>query len=316
VDPDLFLADLEAKPAALSALARALYAQDAWAALPTSVSRVLLLGMGSSRYAALTAARRLRAAGIDATAEYASVARSLPAHPDTLVIAVSANGKSRETLDAASRYPGYVALTNAPSAPLAQGAGMVVPMHAGVERGGLASRSFLHSLVLLLALEQRLTGRPLDVPGLCVRTAEAIGDLLERRSAWLEPAAELLDSADGLFTIAPAERISTAEQSAVIFREGPRRRADASETGDWSHVDVYLTQTLDYRALIFPGSRYDAAALEWLHQRGATVVAVGDDVPDAKLAVRYRNDDDMDVRLLAEPLVAELVATAWWAGAR
>jgi glutamine---fructose-6-phosphate transaminase (isomerizing) len=314
VDPDLFLADLEAKPAALSALARTLSDQDAWAALPASVSRVLLLGMGSSRYAALTAARRLRAAGIDATAEYASVERSYPAHPDTLVIAVSANGKSRETLEMAARYPGYVALTNAPSSPLADSAGIVVPMHAGTEQGGLASRSILHSLVLLLALEQRLTGRPLSVPALCDRAADATADLLDRRASWLEPAVHLLDSPDGLFTIAPAERISTAEQAAVIVREGPHRRADAGETGDWSHVDQYLTLPLDYRALFFPGSRYDATALEWLHRRGATVVAVGDDVPEAKLAVRYRNDDDLDVRLLAETLVAELVAAAWWSG--
>src|SRR5206468_5870065 len=104
-------------------------------------------------------------------------------------------------------------LTNAPDGPIAQNAGLVVPMHAGVEQGGFASRSYLHSLVLLLALEQRLTGRTLDVPGLCARAAEAAADLLERRTSWLESAVELLDSADGLYTIAPAERISTAEQA-------------------------------------------------------------------------------------------------------
>lgn len=314
MDPDLFLTDLEAKPVTLDALGRSLSVQDAWVGLPTSVSRVLLLGMGSSRYAALTAARRLRAAGITATAEYSSVECSYPADPGTLVVAVSANGKSRETLEAASRYPGYVALTNAPESPIAKGAGWVVPMHAGVEKGGLASRSFLHSLVMLLALEQHLTGRPMDLPQLCGRAADATGDILDRRTSWLEQAVDLLDAEDGLFTIAPAERISTAEQSAVILREGPRRRADAGETGDWSHVDVYLTQTLDYRALFYPGSRYDSVALDWLRQRGATVLAVGGDVPDAKMAVRYRHDEDPDVRLLAETLVAELVATTWWAG--
>jgi len=26
-----------------------------------------------------------------------------------------------------------------------------------------------------------------------------------------------------------------------------------TETGDWSHVEVYLTTTLDYRALVFSG---------------------------------------------------------------
>ena len=50
-----------------------------------------------------------------------------------------------------------------------------------------------------------------------------------------------------------------------------------------------------------------------MRQRGATVVAVGADVPDAALSIRYRGDDDPMVRLFTETLVAELVAAAWWA---
>jgi glutamine---fructose-6-phosphate transaminase (isomerizing) len=98
-----------------------------------------------------------------------------------------------------------------------------------------------------------------------------------------------------------------------MIREGPRRPATACETGDWAHVDVYLTRTLDYRALLFPGSRYDAQALEWLRERRSTVVAVGADVPGAAATVRYPGDDDPDVALLTEVLVAELVAARWWA---
>ena len=64
-----------------------------------------------------------------------------------------------------------------------------------------------------------------------------------------------------------------------MVREGPRRHADACETGDWSRVDVYLTKTFDYRALVFSGSRWDAAAAEWLTDRGATVVSVGGSFP-------------------------------------
>jgi hypothetical protein len=41
-------------------------------------------------------------------------------------------------------------------------------------------------------------------------------------------------------------------------------------------------------------------------------VPVGADVPDAGHAVRYRHDDDIDVRLLAETTVADLVAATWW----
>ena len=100
-----------------------------------------------------------------------------------------------------------------------------------------------------------------------------------------------------------------------MFREGPRRPATACETGDWSHVDVYLTKTLDYRALLFPGSRYDAPALTWLHDRASTVVAVGADVPTAAQSIRYPHDTDPDVALLTEVLIAELIAERWWRSA-
>ncbi|WP_440086908.1 SIS domain-containing protein [Streptosporangium sp. LJ11] len=328
--PELYLADLEAKPAALAALADALEAGDPFAGIPSGIRRVLLLGMGSSRYAARVAALRLRAAGVDAVAEYASAALSYPPAPDTLVVAISATGGSRETLDAVARHRGrsfVLALTNNPDSAVTEGADLVVPMVAGEERGGVSCRTFQHTLALLLALGGHLTvpgwggrvpagdepgGFGRDVPELLRRTAEATADLLDRRDEWLEPAAALLDGPHGVYTIAPAEHLSSAEQSALMFREGPRRAADACETGDWAHVDVYLTKTLDYRAILFPGSRYDEQAMDWIGQRGSTVLAVGGELPGARASVRYRHDDDPDVALLTETLVAELVAARWW----
>jgi glucosamine--fructose-6-phosphate aminotransferase (isomerizing) len=316
VNPELYLADLEAKPAALTALADALEESDPFEGLPDGVRRVLFLGMGSSRYAAGVAALRLRAAGIDAYAEYASAGASYPAGPGTLVVPISATGGSRETLDATARYAGgpsfVAALTNAPGSPIAQAADLVVPMRAGEEKGGVSCRTFQHTLALLLALESRLTGAGRDVAGLVRRSAEASADLLDRRDEWLPLALELLDGPHGVYAIAPAERLSSAEQSALMFREGPRRPADACETGDWAHVDVYLTKTLDYRALLYPGSRYEDQAMDWVRQRGSTVVTVGGDVKDATAAIRYVHDGDPDVALLTETLVAELVAAYWW----
>ncbi|GAA2989949.1 SIS domain-containing protein [Streptosporangium longisporum] len=346
--PDLYLADLEAKPAALAGLADALASADPFSAIPSRIRRVLLLGMGSSRYAARVAALRLRSAGVDAVAEYASAAASYPPGPGTLVVAISATGGSRETLDAVARHRGrsfVLALTNVPGSPVTEGADLVVPMLAGEERGGVSCRTFQHTLALLLALADHLSpadglgpsGDPVapgdsaapgdsvapggpavpgasgrDMPGLLLRTAEATADLLDRRGEWLAPAAALLDGPHGVYTIAPAERLSSAEQSALMFREGPRRPADACETGDWAHVDVYLTKTLDYRAVLYPGSRYDEQAMDWIRQRGSTVLAVGGEVPGVADRVRYRHDDEPDVALLTETLVAELVAARWW----
>ncbi|HKD98508.1 MAG TPA: iron dicitrate transport regulator FecR, partial [Micromonosporaceae bacterium] len=205
-----------------------------------------------------------------------------------------------------------VAVTNQADSAVCEGADLVVPMLAGAEAGGLACRTFQHTLALLLALAARVTGRPADIAGLVRRAADATTDLLDRRAEWLPRTCELLDGAHGVYALAPAGRISSADQSALMIREGPRRPATGCETGDWAHVDVYLTRTLDYRALLYGGSRYDAQAMEWLTARGSTVVAVGARVPGAAYAVGFRHDHDPDVALLTETLVAELVAAAWW----
>ena len=316
MDPTLFLADLEAKPAALARLAATFRAADPWAAVPPTTRRVLLLGMGSSRYAASTAALRMRAAGIDAVAEYASAKIGWPPDPDLLVVSISASGESTETLAATERHRGVsrlVALTEQPDSSLAGLAEGVVELHAGEEPGGVACRTFQHTGLMLRALEARLGGRPVDIGDLCDRVAAATADLLDRRSTWLPQIVTALDGADGLFVIAPAERLASAEQGALMVREGPRRPAVACETGDWSHVDVYLTKTLDYRALLFSGSRWEPEALDWMAKRGATVVAIGSDVPGAVAAVRYDGDDDPEVAIHVEVLAPELLAHSWWA---
>jgi glucosamine--fructose-6-phosphate aminotransferase (isomerizing) len=271
--------------------------------------------MGSSRYAAGVAALELRAAGIDASAEYASAAIGAPPGRDTLVVAISASGESAETLEYVARHKGrspVVAVTNAPHSTLARAADVVVDMSAGIEASGVACRTFQHTGLLLRSLEATLTGIPEDLATLCRLVALASDDLLRRRRERLPAVAAALDSAAGLYVLAPVERLSSAEQSALMVREGPRRPAVACETGDWVHVDVFLAQTLDYRALVYAGSSWDGQALEWLVKRRATVVGVGADVPGAALSVRYSGDDDPDVALYAETLVGELVAASWW----
>jgi glutamine---fructose-6-phosphate transaminase (isomerizing) len=318
VKPDRFLADIGQKPATLLSLGAQLVHADPWQLPSRPVDRVVFLGMGSSRYAAAVAARRLRSLGITAVAEYASATGGYPPEPGTLVVAISASGGSIETLDAVEQYAGrspVVALTNRPGSPVTELADHTVLMHAGPESGGVACGSFVHTGLLLRALEDRLADRPggaIRVSALCRRVAAATADLLDRRDEWLPRALELLDGPDGVYFLAPAERWSSAAQSALMIREGPRRVSAAGETGDWSHVDVYLTRTQDYRAVLFPGSRYDQQAMGWLRERGSTVVAVGAEVDGARQVVRYAGDTDADIALYTETTIAELVAATWW----
>ncbi|MBI1378369.1 MAG: SIS domain-containing protein [Frankiales bacterium] len=315
MDPALFLADLERKPEQLRSLAAALDDADPWAALP-GASRLVLLGMGSSAYAAGVAAARLRAAGVDAVAELAGSDLLPPADDRTVVVAVSAGGGSRETRAAVEHYRGrcpVVLLTNTTGSPLAGSADLVVDLRAGTEEGGVACRSYQHTLALLLALEAHLTGAGPDVAALARAAALATDSLLARRPSWLPELRELLAGPQGTHVVAPARRLTSAQQSALMLREGPRVPAYACETADWSHVDVYLTRTTDYRMLLLAGSRWEDELLRWTTERGSTVVAVGADVPGAAAVLRYPGDEDDDVRLLTETLVAELVAADLWA---
>lgn len=318
MNADLFYADLLAKPERLTALAESLRGADPWATTPiTASAHLVLLGMGSSHYANSIAAARLRARGIDAVAELAS-SDLLPApRPGTVVVAVSASGGSVETLDAVGRYVGtcpIIAVTNAPGSALCDLADGVIDLLAGPESGGVACRTFQHTLALWLALEATLTARPRhDVAGLLERTAAASVDLVARQGEWLPSFSAAALGPHGTHFVAPARRMSSAQQSSLMLREGPRLPAVGCETGDWSHVDVYLTKTTDYRLVLFAGSRWEPALRDWVTQRGSTMIAVGGDIPGAAFTVRYPGDEDDDVRLLAEVLVAELVAASVWA---
>lgn len=315
MNPEHFRADLAAKPEVLTRLADDLRRSDPWTGTGIDAdSHLVLLGMGSSHYANGVAAARLRARGIDAVAELASSDLLPAARPGTIVVAVSASGGSEETLDAVSRYQDscpVVAMTNTEGSAITAGAAHVVPMLADVERSGVACRSFQHTLALWLALEARLVGGP-DVPALVDRVALASDDLLTREADWLPDLSALAIGPQGTHAVAPARRLSSAQQAALMLRETPRLPAVGCETGDWSHVDVYLTKTTDYRLLLFAGSRWEPQLLRWVAERGSTLVCVGDDVDGAALSVRYPGDDIDDVRLLTEVLVAELLAASLW----
>lgn len=307
--PEEFLRDLQAKPEHL----RALEVDGAWGWLEQPPGRIVLLGMGSSHYANSVAAARLRAAGLDAVAELASSDLLPRPRPDDLVLAVSASAGSAETLDAVERIRAagattVVAVANRDGA-LTGLAERTVWMDAGEERGGVACRSFQHTLALLLELERHLTGGR-GVP--LAEAAAASAHLLDTEDSWRPRLDELLLGPTGTHAVAPARRLSSAQQSTLMLREGPRLPAVGCETGDWSHVDVYLTKTTDYRMLLLAGSRWEPQLIDWTTQRGSTVVALGGSVAGATHELRYPHDDDDDVRLLTETLVAELIAARAW----
>src|SRR5262245_44910433 len=125
VSPEGFLADV------LSAPERLERTLDGYAgegsplrALATvEPERVLLIGMGSSHFAAQTAATHLRARGVDAVAELASTGLPTPPRAGTLAVGISASGRTAETVEALGRHGGIattVAVTNTPDSDIGE----------------------------------------------------------------------------------------------------------------------------------------------------------------------------------------------------
>jgi glutamine---fructose-6-phosphate transaminase (isomerizing) len=300
--PERFLDDVLGAPGSLRTLA-AEYAGGLGVAI--GGRRVVFLGMGSSRFAAMTVAAGLRATGVDANAEMASTGSPQPGSTGTLAVAISATGGSEETVAAMRRHAGtstVVGITNRPGSAIATESDVCLELHAGEEVSGIACRTYQSTLALL----HLLAGAQID----SIRAAaDASQALLDGRGAWLEEAVELL-SGEAVHVLAPAERIGSAEQSALMLREVPRVRGDACETGDWSHVDVYLSKFPGLGLVMLRGSAWEAEVMEWAAERSFPVVTVGGELAGAALNVPLDDGGDPVVRSLVEHHVAELIAAS------
>ena len=215
MSPEGFLADVLSAPERLAvSLDGYTGAASPLRQLPSAApERVLLIGMGSSHYAALTAATHLRARGVDAVAELASTGLPARPRPGTLAVGISASGSTAETVEAHSRHQGTattVAVTNAAGSEIEQVADVTLPLLSGEEGGGVACVSFQATLAVLFLLCGELTGSPAEVE---LRPAvEAAAALRAGRDAWLGRVLELLDGAHTITAIAPSERLSSALQ--------------------------------------------------------------------------------------------------------
>ena len=287
----LFEADIAASPSALTTLL------DSWVAPALGGrSRVVFIGLGSSRFAALIVEAQVRAAGATAWVEYASTtAPTVPAE-DLVVVAISASGRTREVLDAAERHRGLslvIAVTNDPASPLAPLADHVVPLHAGEETAGIAARTFratVAALALLTGVASVASLRPV---------VEALADRLAASDAWCPPIVDALDRAPSIDVIADASVLGLAEQAALMLREAPRLSARAYDSGDWLHTGVYMAMP-GHRVLLYPGTATDDEVIDTVTRRGGLVATVA---PAGGPII---------ARAIVDSVVAERVAADLW----
>lgn len=298
---DLLRDDILAGPAELARLFRAYDAADSpltsvLSSLPHG-RRFAFAGMGSSRYAGLLVASQLRAAGESAWVEYASSGVPTTPGEDLVFVAVSATGRTAEVVAAARRHRGQsvvVAVTNDPASALAAEADHVLPLHAGSEGSGIATRTYRATAAVLAMLAGR-TAASLSP------TVADLAVAIESAEPWVSETADAIDGAPAIDVLADASLLGLADQAALMLREAPRLPAAAHDTGDWLHTAVYLAIP-GHRAMLFPGAAADAEVIATVERRGGMVIPVPTVVTDA----------DPIRRAIVESVFAELLAVELW----
>jgi glutamine---fructose-6-phosphate transaminase (isomerizing) len=308
------VADIQAGPDALDRLLAAYAAVDGpLAGIGDRPGRVVLTGLGSSRYAALTTAALLRSSGMSAWSEYASTDVPTPPAGDLALVAISASGTTREVVAAAARHRGIgrvIAITNDIGSPLAAEADVVLPLLAGTETSGISTRTFrATNAVLGMLTGHWLRGDP-GVDAL-LPTVDALRAAIDARAAWVVEAAERLDGAVAVDVIGPAGDAALVEQAALMLREAPRLPAFAHDTGDWLHTAVYLALP-GHRAVIFGGADTDEAVVRTIERRGGQTVVVGGPIPGASQVVEIALPADRIGRVIVGSVVAELLSAELW----
>ena len=274
---------------------------------------IYFVGMGSSYYAAQDIARQLRSNGYLAVAEIASAITPKSFPENSLVVAISASGNSVEVIRFLEDLPTNihsVALTREADSKITKLVKEVMLLPIKAETGGVSTWSYRATLIALFQLLEKLGITP-SVKETCLSAQKQIQKLLDSKNQWLESFMNLTTSDNGIWLMSPAERSGSALQGALMFREGPKVKADGCETGDWSHVDVYLTKSLDYKALMFTGSVWDQQAIEWLVNRNSSFGSIGS-YSKGNIASINIEDGDTLFKLLTEILIPELMSANLW----
>ncbi|MCM8731216.1 SIS domain-containing protein [Hephaestia sp. GCM10023244] len=219
----------------------------------------------------------------------ASVYNAAPDMAEMVMLAISQSGQSPDLVSglAAARARGAygIALTNAETSPLAAGADLSLPLHAGPERSVAATKSFVASLAAILDLVAHWSN---DTSLACV--LDTLPDALGR--AWdCDWGAALgpLDRATSLYVVGRGPGYGIAQEAALKLKETCGLHAEAFSAAEVRHGPMALVGK-GFPVLLFAqddATRPSVAALaQEFAARGATLFHAGlGDAPGMALPV-------------------------------
>lgn len=257
-----FVREILAQPAALrivtefyrSSEGRALLCEAAGIML--AKRRIIFTGMGTSFHAPYLILHEL--AAIPPTVEIRDAGELLHfglagVRGDDVLIAISQSGESAETRNAFGKLKGKVpviAVVNNTASFMGKNADLVIPLHAG-EEASISAKTYTNTLAVLLLLSTALRGENISGE---TDTFRSIADLMEARmEETAERAREAADFLGGLcafHAIARGSDLVTAEQLALIVKEGAGIFGEALSGGLFRHGPLELAGP-DHAAVCF-----------------------------------------------------------------
>ncbi|HEX8806234.1 MAG TPA: SIS domain-containing protein [Candidatus Aquilonibacter sp.] len=231
-----FEREIREQPDVWERIARSNAAAELAAALE---GEIILIGSGSSLFAAQLGAVALRRRGISAHALAASEARGdNRAYRQRTIVALSQSGRSTDVLSALEvlRPQRTIALTNSVASPLGDRADLAIDVLAGPEIAIPASKSVSSTIAILLSTASLLGGDRTREPEMLMHTAETI-------RAWLAgsgvdtvvDAAAAIAARHDVMVLGTDYGAPIAREAALKFKEATYLHAEGFEAGEFRH---------------------------------------------------------------------------------
>lgn len=252
--------------------------------------KVIFTAAGTSYHASLLGVYYLQKAGVEAQTLIASEFQNYErVDEDTLVVAVSQSGETRDTLDAIefSREEGadIAAVLNVPHSSIERESDAAIHVKAGKEKCVAATKTFTATVLALIRLAEAL-GYDADLAD----AEQQLRETIERNREPVQELAERFADEDDMYIIGRGSTYPIAREIALKLKEVPYVHAEGMMGGELKHGTLALIEDgTPVFALVAGDDDEIQSNVSEIEARGGAVTEISPTEGD----IRLPNGDDV-----------------------